>query len=97
MMIIATPIIMSNNFHFLSSFTSSSCATYIQQPPEKLKASDGLFSTLCDVNITLRDVNNHAPVFSRKHYVASIEENLPIGMYECSIKFHLVMSITDQT
>jgi hypothetical protein len=65
--------------------------------PEKLKASDGLFSTLCDVNITLRDVNNHAPVFSRKHYMASIEENLPIGMYECSIKFHLVMSITDQT
>lgn len=48
------------------------------------------------MNITLRDVNNHAPVFSRKHYVASIEENLPIGMYECSIKFHLVMSIVDQ-
>lgn len=46
----------------------------------KLQASDGLHSTLCDVNITLRDVNNHAPVFSRKHYVASIEENLPIGI-----------------
>ncbi|XP_070490349.1 cadherin-87A isoform X2 [Chironomus tepperi] len=44
-----------------------------------VEASDGLYSTLCDVNITLRDVNNHAPVFSRKHYVASIEENLPIG------------------
>ena len=47
----------------------------------KLQASDGLYSTLCEVNITLRDVNNHAPVFSRKHFVTSVEENLPIGMY----------------
>ena len=45
-----------------------------------LQASDGLYSTLCDVNITLRDVNNHAPTFERSHFITSIEENLPIGM-----------------
>ncbi|CRK91477.1 CLUMA_CG005143, isoform A [Clunio marinus] len=44
-----------------------------------VEASDGLFSTLCDVNITLRDVNNHAPMFSQSHYITSLEENLPIG------------------
>lgn len=44
-----------------------------------VEASDGLFTTLCNVNITIRDVNNHAPQFSREHYLASIEENFPIG------------------
>uniref|UniRef100_A0A8D8JF25 Cadherin-87A n=1 Tax=Culex pipiens TaxID=7175 RepID=A0A8D8JF25_CULPI len=44
-----------------------------------VEASDGLYTTLCNVNITIRDVNNHAPLFSREHYLASIEENFPIG------------------
>lgn len=45
------------------------------------QASDGFFSTLCNVNITIRDVNNHAPMFERVHFVTSIAENLPIGKY----------------
>lgn len=44
-----------------------------------VEASDGLFSTLCDVNITIRDVNNHAPQFSRDSYVVTIAENSPVG------------------
>ncbi|XP_058466683.1 cadherin-87A isoform X2 [Malaya genurostris] len=44
-----------------------------------VEASDGLFTTLCNVNITIRDVNNHAPQFPREHNLASIEENFPIG------------------
>ncbi|KAL9694351.1 hypothetical protein quinque_013636 [Culex quinquefasciatus] len=44
-----------------------------------VEASDGLYTTLCNVNITIRDVNNHAPLFSREHYLTSIEENFPIG------------------
>lgn len=43
------------------------------------KATDGLYTTLCDVNITIRDVNNHAPQFSRDNYMASIAENTPIS------------------
>ncbi|XP_055683308.1 cadherin-87A isoform X2 [Lutzomyia longipalpis] len=44
-----------------------------------VEASDGLFTTLCDVNITIRDVNNHAPQFTRDSYVVTIAENSPIG------------------
>ncbi|XP_058116398.1 cadherin-87A [Anopheles ziemanni] len=44
-----------------------------------VEATDGLYTTLCSVNITIRDVNNHAPLFAREHYLTSIEENLPIG------------------
>lgn len=45
------------------------------------QVSDGFYSTLCNVNITIRDVNNHAPMFERVHFVTSIAENLPIGKY----------------
>jgi hypothetical protein len=55
-----------------------------------LQASDGLYSALCDVNITLRDVNNHAPLFGRSHYITTIEENLPIGELHCSVLMLLV-------
>lgn len=58
-----------NNFIFL----------YIENISKQ--ASDGLYETLCDVNITIRDVNNHAPQFSRDNYMASIAENTPIGKY----------------
>uniref|UniRef100_A0A336M3D8 CSON011390 protein n=1 Tax=Culicoides sonorensis TaxID=179676 RepID=A0A336M3D8_CULSO len=44
-----------------------------------VEASDGLHSVLCNVNITIRDVNNHAPQFTRTEYMVTIEENLPIG------------------
>ncbi|GAB0095360.1 Cadherin-87A [Sergentomyia squamirostris] len=45
----------------------------------QVEASDGLYTTLCDVNITIRDVNNHAPQFLRDNYVVTIAENSPIG------------------
>lgn len=45
----------------------------------KFQADDGLFSTICHVNITIRDVNNHSPQFARDHYMTSIAENSPIG------------------
>ncbi len=51
------------------------------------KVSDGLFSTLCNINITIRDVNNHAPMFGRDHFMTSIEENLPIGKCGIYIKW----------
>ncbi|XP_050101039.1 cadherin-87A isoform X1 [Anopheles aquasalis] len=44
-----------------------------------VEATDGLHTTLCNVNITIRDVNNHAPQFARENYLTSIEENFPIG------------------
>ncbi|XP_053671726.1 cadherin-87A [Anopheles nili] len=44
-----------------------------------VEATDGLYTTLCNVNITIRDVNNHAPQFDRQNYLTSIEENFPIG------------------
>ncbi|XP_052863844.1 cadherin-87A [Anopheles cruzii] len=44
-----------------------------------VEATDGLYTTLCNVNITIRDVNNHAPQFARENYLTSIEENFPIG------------------
>uniref|UniRef100_A0A182PS26 Cadherin domain-containing protein n=1 Tax=Anopheles epiroticus TaxID=199890 RepID=A0A182PS26_9DIPT len=43
-----------------------------------VEATDGLYTTLCNVNITIRDVNNHAPQFGRENYLTSIEENFPI-------------------
>lgn len=52
---------------------------FFQKKKLLFQASDGLYSTLCNVNITIRDVNNHAPMFNRDHFVTSIEENLPIG------------------
>lgn len=45
------------------------------------QANDGVFSAICGVNITIRDVNNHAPQFLRDHYVASVAENTGIGKY----------------
>lgn len=68
-------------------------ATFIQPRFShlSLQASDGLYTTLCNVNITIRDVNNHAPLFSREHYLTSIEENFPIG------KLNIVINNNDRT
>ena len=44
-----------------------------------VEANDGLFSTNCHINITVRDVNNHAPHFLTDTYSAVVEENSEIG------------------
>lgn len=44
-----------------------------------IEANDGKYTNTCTVNITVRDVNNNAPVFSRDSYVTSVLENAPIG------------------
>ncbi|EDV49453.2 uncharacterized protein Dere_GG17179 [Drosophila erecta] len=44
-----------------------------------VEANDGLFTAHCGVNITVRDVNNHAPNFEQQSYSAVVEENSEIG------------------
>lgn len=46
-----------------------------------VEANDGVFSTTCKVNITIRDVNNHAPRFQFERYSAVIEETSEIGEF----------------
>lgn len=46
-----------------------------------VQANDGQFATICNVNITIRDVNNHSPQFYRQSYSSEIAENAPIGKY----------------
>lgn len=38
-----------------------------------------MHTTLCDVNITIRDVNNHPPQFLQNNYLASLAENTELG------------------
>ncbi|XP_028130157.2 cadherin-87A [Diabrotica virgifera virgifera] len=42
-------------------------------------ASDGQYTSTAVVNITVLDVNNNAPIFTRHHYVESVLEDVPIG------------------
>ncbi|KAJ0177573.1 hypothetical protein K1T71_006446 [Dendrolimus kikuchii] len=42
-------------------------------------ATDGVHNATCKVDITVRDVNNHAPVFDTDIYDADISEDAPIG------------------
>uniref|UniRef100_A0A1A9WEW2 Cadherin domain-containing protein n=1 Tax=Glossina brevipalpis TaxID=37001 RepID=A0A1A9WEW2_9MUSC len=44
-----------------------------------VEAADGVFKTSCEINITVRDVNNHAPHFLLDKYTSTIEENSEIG------------------
>ncbi|XP_029049380.1 cadherin-87A [Osmia bicornis bicornis] len=44
-----------------------------------VQANDGIFVDTTIVNITIRDVNNNAPVFPHDLYTASIPEISPIG------------------
>ncbi|PSN52632.1 hypothetical protein C0J52_14597, partial [Blattella germanica] len=44
-----------------------------------VEANDGIFSSVATVNITVHDVNNNHPVFGRESYVASVQEDTPIG------------------
>ncbi|EEZ99177.2 cadherin 23 [Tribolium castaneum] len=42
-------------------------------------ASDGTFTTTSLVNITIRDVNNNHPIFTKENYVVAIAEDVTIG------------------
>ncbi|CAK1543768.1 unnamed protein product [Leptosia nina] len=42
-------------------------------------ATDGIYNATCKVEITVRDVNNHAPVFDTGRYDADITEDAAIG------------------
>lgn len=44
-----------------------------------VQASDGTFSDNAIVNVTVRDVNNNAPVFPQDVYTANVPEIAPIG------------------
>ncbi|XP_055375511.1 cadherin-87A [Condylostylus longicornis] len=44
-----------------------------------VEASDGKFITTCTVDLTIRDINDHAPVFMQPLYVKSIDETAEIG------------------
>ena len=44
-----------------------------------LQASDGLFSSVTKVTISVHDVNNNHPVFARESYVASVQEDSAVG------------------
>lgn len=44
-----------------------------------IQANDGIFVDSAVVNITIRDVNNNAPIFPHDLYAASITEISPIG------------------
>lgn len=55
------------------------CAAAVTSGRFGEQADDGAFAAVCNVNITIRDVNNHAPKFVRDNYMTSIAENTPIG------------------
>ncbi|KAI5635157.1 cadherin domain-containing protein [Phthorimaea operculella] len=42
-------------------------------------ATDGVHNATCKVEISVRDVNNHAPIFEFEKYDADISEDAPIG------------------
>ncbi|GFG39325.1 hypothetical protein Cfor_05830, partial [Coptotermes formosanus] len=44
-----------------------------------VQASDGLFSSVATVTISVHDVNNNHPVFARESYVASVQEDTAVG------------------
>jgi len=44
-----------------------------------VQASDGLFSNVATVTISVHDVNNNHPVFARESYVASVQEDSAVG------------------
>ena len=44
------------------------------------KASDGVGSHSANVRVSVQDVNNNAPVFVKKSYGASVQENEAIGI-----------------
>ncbi|XP_026727127.1 cadherin-87A [Trichoplusia ni] len=49
-------------------------------------ATDGVHNTTCRVEIAVRDVNNHAPVFDTDKYDADISEDAPIGTEVAAVR-----------
>ncbi|XP_022834034.1 cadherin-87A [Spodoptera litura] len=49
-------------------------------------ATDGIHNATCKVEITVRDVNNHAPVFDTDKYDADISEDAPIGTEVAAVR-----------
>ncbi|XP_065338532.1 cadherin-87A [Cloeon dipterum] len=45
----------------------------------KIQASDGLFSDMTNITLTIKDINNNAPVFEMDFYVATVQEDAAIG------------------
>ncbi|KAL0831734.1 hypothetical protein ABMA28_001276 [Loxostege sticticalis] len=49
-------------------------------------ATDGVHNATCKVEITVRDVNNHAPIFDIDKYDADIPEDAPIGTEVAAVR-----------
>nr|QTE34337.1 cadherin [Galleria mellonella] len=49
-------------------------------------ATDGVHNATCKVEIAVRDVNNHAPVFDTAEYDANVAEDAPIGTEVAAVR-----------
>ncbi|KAK9891762.1 hypothetical protein WA026_016560 [Henosepilachna vigintioctopunctata] len=49
-------------------------------------ASDGKYTTTVPVNITVRDINNNAPIFTKVSYLESIPEDISVGSIVTSLQ-----------
>ncbi|CAH0398993.1 unnamed protein product [Chilo suppressalis] len=49
-------------------------------------ATDGVHNATCKVEITIRDVNNHAPIFDIDKYDADVPEDAPIGTEVAAVR-----------
>ncbi|XP_045449394.1 cadherin-87A-like [Melitaea cinxia] len=49
-------------------------------------ATDGVHNSTCKVEITIRDVNNHAPAFDTDKYDAKITEDAPVGTEVAAVR-----------
>lgn len=62
------------NFFLFSPPSALPCIGVVSQ------ASDGEGSHTANVRVSVRDANNNVPVFSKKEYLAAVQENSAIGM-----------------
>lgn len=51
-----------------------------------VQATDGIHNATCTVEIIIRDVNNHAPIFDSLHYNVSLREDAAIGDEVTTVK-----------
>ncbi|XP_044756698.1 cadherin-87A [Coccinella septempunctata] len=49
-------------------------------------ASDGKYTSTVPVHVTVKDLNNNAPIFTKENYVESIPEDIPIGSIVTSLQ-----------
>lgn len=47
----------------------------------QVQASDGEFTDVTEIKITVRDINNNHPVFEKDTYTASVQEDTDVGVY----------------